>query len=338
MSAPQAQRQVPVPVQSIQPCNHATFPRAIRRGAEEVLPDDRPEWPLQVHSYGARDLLNKTVAGFLQDKLTARQKAAQGEFHNRFNEGSSMAAILDTIPALEGKSPPLDTLLRDLMRILDDRFFFGSMTRRELPTVQLLTGYSDLGVGEEGKLGEARQKGESLVEIRLFSSWRDLRVPHRTIVKGEWSNIVGVLIHEMVHAYLFLFLCKGQTCERNRLNTYGVTHHGPVFTSLLALIIREVRSWHSDLTNLYPSHFDAVTGADWRSWGLETSARTQQWRVYKSRGYRPFQEFVGRDLVELGEVKIGGRLIPHVTYWPPRSQVPFEQRFRRRVVFAGIRQ
>uniref|UniRef100_L2FI95 SprT-like domain-containing protein n=1 Tax=Colletotrichum fructicola (strain Nara gc5) TaxID=1213859 RepID=L2FI95_COLFN len=294
MSAPQAQRQVPAPVQSIQPCNHATFPRAIRRGAEEVVPDDRPEWPLQVHSYGARDLLNKTVAGFLHDKLTARQKAAQDGFHKRFKDGSSMAAILDTRPALAGKSPPL----RDLMRFLDDRFFFGSMTRRGLPTVQLLTGYSHLGVGEEGKLGDARQKGENLVVIRLFSSWRDLSVPHRTIVKGEWSNIVGVLIHEMVHAYLFLFLCKGQTCERNRLNTYGVTGHGPVFTSLLALIIREIRSWHSDLTNLYASHFDAVTGADWRSWDLETSARIQQWRVYKSKGYRPFQEFVGRDLVE----------------------------------------
>ncbi|KAJ0379082.1 hypothetical protein COL26b_002557 [Colletotrichum chrysophilum] len=125
MSAPQAQRQVPVPVQSIQPCNHATFPRAIRRGAEEVVPDDRPEWPLQVHSYGARDLLNKTVAGFLHDKLTARQKAAQDGFHKRFKDGSSMAAILDTMPALAGKSPPLDTLLRDLMRFLDDRFFFG---------------------------------------------------------------------------------------------------------------------------------------------------------------------------------------------------------------------
>ncbi|KAI6093465.1 hypothetical protein F4821DRAFT_252471 [Hypoxylon rubiginosum] len=204
---------------------------------------------LQKNAYKARDLLNATVAAFHRrdsKDLSGRQNHARKAFLARFT---------DRQRDFGGKPPNPNALafavedVRYLAKQLDRYFFFGLVTDH----IQIWTGFDV--VGKDPLKLQKRIEGSTLPCSEGNRSWIQINLNIGSKSNGNMyhlDDIVGQLMHEMIHAYLQIYACDCWKCERDSLNTVGVDGdgHGPVFLMLHRLILTEMRKWHDELKDL----------------------------------------------------------------------------------------
>ncbi|KAF3055590.1 hypothetical protein GL218_06999 [Daldinia childiae] len=202
-----------------------------------------PYYRIALHrrAYKPREILNSTIKVFYnrQDaELNPRQTEARENFCAKYVVQSPLYGK----QLKPGESYEyVDSDVKFWAQQLDDFFFFGLLGRYVL----LETGFDVVGEDplhiDDEIYGEttmvANEEGFSYVRIVLNTGYGD------TIY--DLNDIIGQLMHEMVHAYFLVFSCDCMKCERALLNTTGLPRdgHGPVFLMLHRLILSEIRRW-----------------------------------------------------------------------------------------------
>ncbi|KAI0116934.1 hypothetical protein F4814DRAFT_267344 [Daldinia grandis] len=198
---------------------------------------------LHRRAYRPREIINATIRTFYnrQDaELNPRQMEARENF---------CAMYVLQSPSYGRQLGPgesyayIDGDVKFWAQRLDDFFFFGLLGRYIL----FETGFGV--VGEDPLRLEAKIDGQTTVVkeeeggpngyVRI-----SLNTGHNGVVY-EINDIIGQLMHEMVHAYFQIFSCDCLRCERGLLNTTGHPGdgHGPIFLMLHRLILSEIRRW-----------------------------------------------------------------------------------------------
>ncbi|XDG07051.1 hypothetical protein ABKA04_006666 [Annulohypoxylon sp. FPYF3050] len=189
-----------------------------------------------MNAYGARDLLNYTVAAFhsrSDAELSKTQLQARKDFISLFKEQLTAYEGKKTT-AIISESSKKD--IKEFFQHLDEFFFFGLLW----DNCEINSGLNVIeedGYQPYGDAYHCKEDGRSYVQIRLELSVKD----------GIYNldTILGTLTHEMVHAYILLFVCDCNKCDKDRLNTIGHPddEHGPIFQMLYRLILSELRRW-----------------------------------------------------------------------------------------------
>ncbi|KAI0898606.1 hypothetical protein F4806DRAFT_458959 [Annulohypoxylon nitens] len=186
-----------------------------------------------MNAYEPRDLLNYTVAAFhsrSDAELSKFQLQARKDFISLFKE-QLIAYDGKRITAIMSESSKKD--IKEFFQHLDDFFFFG----RLWDNCEINSGLNIIGPWGYGDASQCTKDGRSYVQIRI-----ELGV-HDGIY--DLDTIVGTVIHEMVHAYIMLFVCDCNECDKDSLNTKGPPNdvHGPIFQMFYRLILTELRRW-----------------------------------------------------------------------------------------------
>ncbi|KAI1653065.1 hypothetical protein F4813DRAFT_284887 [Daldinia decipiens] len=202
-----------------------------------------PYYRIALHrrAYRPREILNATIRAFYnrQDfELSPRQTAARENFCAKYVlQSPSYGRQLGPREAYEY----VDSDVKFWAQQLDDFFFFGLLGRY----IMIQTGFDV--VGEDPLQLEERIDGETTM-VANEEGGRYVRILLNT-GRGnaiyDINDIIGQLMHEMVHAYLQIFSCDCLKCERALLNTTGIPgdEHGPIFLMLHRLILSEIRRW-----------------------------------------------------------------------------------------------
>ncbi|KAI1743195.1 hypothetical protein F4680DRAFT_471566 [Xylaria scruposa] len=221
-------------------------------------PREHPEWPgytgignklkfrLGTQVYESRCLVENTIACFYPTKdhlnLTPTQLVARGK-------------IIQLFEKLRDKSfGPLE--LNEFMRLFDAFFFFGAMTNKCRPRIFLhvwlkkdrfAKSYVSPFFETIMPWGFTRDR-----HVRGYGPISEIHLAGSTfyIDPAPLWFFVQTLIHEMVHAYVHLYLCQCPTCCRNSNNTCGPSGHGQTFLMLIDCIDQTMRSWGVGLSGL----------------------------------------------------------------------------------------
>ncbi|KAI1376293.1 hypothetical protein F4677DRAFT_459831 [Hypoxylon crocopeplum] len=254
---------------------------------------------LQKNSYTARDLLNHTVIAFYlrrDNELSRRQIIARGAFAARFRKWKNhygQKVILASLPNLQE-----DILF--LANRLDEFFFFKCLG----PHVRIDSGFDVVG---ENLLGIEKIEGETFPYRGLSQEYTQIKINIGSDGRlYELNAIVGQLIHEMVHAYLRVFVCDCPKCTHNILNTVSASGdgHGPMFLMLHRLILTEMRTWgENDIGN---DGLKALLAEDCPELSVSKNARARA-KVAKdhvdkchTNMFRELDSNLGNSAIELG--------------------------------------
>ncbi len=220
-----------------------------------------PEWPgytgvgtklefkLKFQAYTSQCLVENTIFSSFPThddrNLTPKQLAARAQIKELF------------IDVKNSRMPFNTELIAKFMRLFDQFFFFGAMANNTIPhlfpkmwetpvrdpleddpnTRKIPWGFtSDRYVRGYGPYCQINLAGPSfyILTPRIMTP----------------RFFIETLIHEMVHAYINLYLCRCQLCYSDLPNTRGVTGHGPTFLMLLDCIDRTMRSWDIGMSGL----------------------------------------------------------------------------------------
>ncbi|TRX95102.1 hypothetical protein FHL15_004187 [Xylaria flabelliformis] len=223
-------------------------------------PRQHPEWPgytgtgtkldfrLQTQVYESRCLVENTIACFYPTtdhlNLTPTQLEARSKIISLFEK------------LKDSKEPIGRGELSEFMRLFDDFFFFGAMTnkcpRRVFLCVWLKEDlfakhYVNAFFEPIMPWGFTRDR-----YVRGYGPTSEIHIAGSTfyIDPAPLWFLVQTLIHEMVHAYVHVFLCQCPTCRRDSNNTCGPTGHGQTFLMLIDCIDQTLRSWGVGLSGL----------------------------------------------------------------------------------------
>ncbi|KAI1421849.1 hypothetical protein F5Y12DRAFT_800388 [Xylaria sp. FL1777] len=215
---------------------------------------------LQPHAYMARELINCTVGSFRDisdNDLTSQQRLAKRRFIRLFEHQLRR----DTADLHKTN---LYATLEELMRHLDEFFFFGSV--RPLVRKFQLTHFPP-GCPMLGNCVEVdHEDGPPRFDISLNNQ-----------IQGQLaglSELVNTLLHEMTHVFLNTFVCRCSRCLRNDFNAVGVTTsgHGPTFRGLNYAAMVCLGGWNEDLDRVAKARSNN-TYIDQVSLDLETRSR-----------------------------------------------------------------
>ncbi|KAI0548895.1 hypothetical protein F4679DRAFT_596274 [Xylaria curta] len=221
-------------------------------------PREHPEWPgytgigtkldfrLETQVYESRCLVENTIACFYPTKdhlnLTPAQLAARSKIILLFQKH---------------RDEPFGSLeLNEFMRLFDNFFFFGAMTNKCRPRILLHVWLKEDRFAKSYvspffetimPWGFTRDR-----HLRGYGPISEIHLAGSTfyIDPAPLWFFVQTLIHEMVHAYVHLYLCQCSTCSRNSNNTCGPSGHGQTFLMLLDCIDQTLRSWGVGLSGL----------------------------------------------------------------------------------------
>ncbi|KAI1465673.1 uncharacterized protein F4812DRAFT_461368 [Daldinia caldariorum] len=217
-------------------------------------------------AYTPRELLNGTIKAFYNRQdggLNPLQVRARESLCVRYVLRSTAYAKGEHVAAGPGGDEArelVDDDVRFFAKQLDDFFFFGLLERY----IMIETGLDVVGpdpAGLEDRI-EAETtivreaSGNEYVRININTGRRDIASAGANAPTYELNDIIGRLMHEMIHAYFLIYACDCPKCERGLLNTTGLPNdgHGPVFLMLHRLIVSEIRRWgdaeHNDLAAL----------------------------------------------------------------------------------------
>ncbi|KAJ8130999.1 hypothetical protein O1611_g2626 [Lasiodiplodia mahajangana] len=218
--------------------NHVLLPKYTPFG-----PSRSPD--LQRAKYKPRNLLYFAAQAFHSREdvdLSLRQRAFRHKFVKLFNDRQDNYATAFEDEQLQD----FERDMTDFLRCLDSFFFFGCLERHiELDVGMDLVSMEDPSSNQrwEGRTASSTVGGRHFIQI-----WLNLG---RNGQVYDLETLVGNLVHEMVHAWYFLFSCTCKSCERDLLNTTGhpSDHHGPLFLMLHRLIVTEIRRWDEELTD-----------------------------------------------------------------------------------------
>ncbi|KAI0451950.1 hypothetical protein F5B21DRAFT_506722 [Xylaria acuta] len=217
--------------------------------------------PFQPCAYGARELLNCTVASFYEisnSKLTSHQRQAKRNFIELFERQAKVS-----LEDLDDSDLDLYNTLTALMGYLDEFFFFGSLTNGSPPLIQnlVLTSFPP-GMDYLGYCQKVEDKNwlpQFIISIDRYHQ------EHRGL-----PNFVSALVHEMTHTFLWAFVCRCPGCRRNEINTLGMeeSHHGPTFRGLNYAVMVCMANWSAELDSYFRARSNG-TYVDTASLNLE---------------------------------------------------------------------
>jgi hypothetical protein len=95
-----------------------------------------------------------------------------------------------------------------------------------------------------------RQLGSTAVKNDSFGERRASIIIYPRLGRNRTqslSEMIETLVHEMIHAYLGLFVCRGLVCTKEAPGTVGTQSHGAAFFLLQARITNIIRSWDPEL-------------------------------------------------------------------------------------------
>ncbi|KAI0444418.1 hypothetical protein F4803DRAFT_256540 [Xylaria telfairii] len=240
-------------------------------------PRQHPEWPgytgigtklefrLKPQVYDARCLVENTIASFFPAKgdrnLTPTQIAARETLISLFKG-------LGRNTKLGANKQPFGTEeLSQFMRLLDEFFFFGALVKKGRPRVF----FRIWTIGDRHAARIVSPFFDPVLPwgftrdryVRGYGPVSEIHVAGSTFYRDPvplWF-LVETLIHEMVHAYMHLFLCQCSTCSLDILNTCGLDGHGQTFLMLIDCIDQTMKSWGVGLTALLHGVFPILCNA-----------------------------------------------------------------------------
>ncbi|KAK1837925.1 hypothetical protein CCHR01_19449 [Colletotrichum chrysophilum] len=295
----------------------------------------RPFLPLIPGTYNATQLAYETVKDFAEGLVHGYQRSARDNFLTYYIQAALRADVFRAWQqnALQQRrrfplsvdelaaAAILDNYLHDLMKCLDDCFFFGTLTRvhqgHQAPCVQLSTGYHVLRDEAGIKYGETISKGNSS-HIKVWT----LTASSLCAETVPWSTIVSTLMHEMTHAYLNTFVCNGEQCTRNSINTVGLSGHGNTFLKVHALILQQMRSWHTVLADMDSACSLEGGCVDGYSCAIENEAYRQAMLADSLRNFLPLRADSPNQLLRLVQGEVNGRTITMVLFRRRGSPIP----------------
>ncbi|KAK1455447.1 hypothetical protein CMEL01_04207 [Colletotrichum melonis] len=276
--------------QEVEKCYHPPFPKPSSRILLLTTSRDLPPYlPLFVGRYAATPLLNLTCANFYKCKLRTQQKVAQCEFVQLF----------------------LNALV---------------VSKAWYSHVELSTGFGEMKGNNEGNVF-ARSRAvlginQWFAEIRLFPKTTKYENLIRKVELVSFEETVESLIHEMVHAYIQMFVCQRPQCARNLLNTEGLIGHGSTFMKLHGLIVEIVRTWHPSLEYVERERCHPGTSFDMISHSVEERAIEAYKKTGKHEGYLPLRSDSPKTLIRIVKEDLpNGDCFFHVVYSDPQQQI-----------------
>ncbi|KXH44195.1 hypothetical protein CNYM01_09008 [Colletotrichum nymphaeae SA-01] len=332
-------------------CHQPPFPEPSPQILLLTTSRDLPPYlPLFVGMYAATPLLNLTCREFYRCKLRPQQEVAQREFVQLALDALAVLskAWYDLSPeeleafeksqyswtGVESLARQLEGSLHEMMVRLDDFFFLGALTRyphnpvgTNIPRyshVELLTGFGNLkeSIGDN-RLAESEAVYQAVrwfAKIRIFPKMNYGEHLPNSVERISFEDNVASLIHEMVHAYLQMFVCRGPQCTRNLLNMIGLTGHGPTFMKMHGLIVETVRTWHPSLEYVGQKRCDEGTCFDRVNHNYEQRAIEAYKKTDQHEGYLSLKADSPHMLIRIIEDKLpNGKPWCNVVYRPPVS-------------------
>ncbi|KAI0975333.1 hypothetical protein F4678DRAFT_484959 [Xylaria arbuscula] len=242
--------------------------------AEPTDEGEHPEWPgytgvgtkldfnLKLMTYKAQCLTENTVLSLFpapnDRNLTPKQLAAREKIVTLYNE------------VKDSKEPFTTEVLVKFFRLFDEFFFFGALViNRAIPRCQALMVNLKAGAPKKNLKrsdpayyfcleGRHPFGYTEHIYLRKIGPIMKICIAGETFYKDGDKHMgadkvhffLKTLAHEMVHAYLSLFMCHCKICYKDFPNTKGVSGHGKTFMVLLDCMDQTLRSWGVGLTGL----------------------------------------------------------------------------------------
>ncbi|KAG9237186.1 hypothetical protein BJ875DRAFT_481509 [Amylocarpus encephaloides] len=186
--------------------------------------DDSTQLP-PAHAFLAADLSAAVLGTTTCDRppVLRREK-------NALDSLDETLKALDSRKDKEGNFDDID-FLRTYAKIFDDLFFFGSMLS---PGNERINLHYDDGLRLEGTQGITIHKYPS--QYANIVIWRQL--PKSNSSPERMQRTLITLLHEMVHAFLRLYLCN-DCRETGSWDTVGKTGHGKTWLDIMAAATKD---------------------------------------------------------------------------------------------------
>ncbi|KAI1160416.1 hypothetical protein F5B18DRAFT_654684 [Nemania serpens] len=231
---------------------------------------DHPAWPgymgagndldckLKKQAYDAKTIVENTITGFYpmtdDRNLTPRQLKVRSDIKSLFR-------------ATRCKSTYGSSEIKPFVRLFDQFFFFGSLTSRSKRRIcacvwemdsPLLSSCVPSFMEPNMPWGFTRDR-----YVRGYGPVCEVHIAGQSFYEQPQplSFFLETLVHEMVHAYLNVHMCRCAHCTGNTLNTAGLTGHGPSFLMVLDCIDQTLKSWGIGLTGMANERL-VVNGAE----------------------------------------------------------------------------
>ncbi|CAJ2500411.1 Uu.00g032640.m01.CDS01 [Anthostomella pinea] len=205
---------------------------------------------LATQAYKAKVLSENTILAFYpapgDRNLTPQQTEARRHVVALYQRLSVVA---------DSDGDPKSQDLRPFFKALDQFFFGGSLTRGVVPRALLSVCYVEgsphsrtQSLSSERLLGMSRyMRASTRPNVWIFIAGKPFGNPDVNTKNYRLNTLLGVLLHEMVHAYMDCFICTCGDCSRDFLNICGVKGHGRVFQQLFDCVLSTIGTWHPDL-------------------------------------------------------------------------------------------
>ncbi|KAI1131252.1 hypothetical protein F5Y10DRAFT_80342 [Nemania abortiva] len=228
-------------------------PEGVNHGAH-------PQWPgytgtgtsldfkLKPKAYDSRTLVENTVFCFFPTPGNANLKPVQLQARKKIKK--LYQKIKDQNDAVTPQN------INTFMHLFDDFFFFGAMLHNGRPRIHSwlwekedrhLQRFASIFTEVGRPLGFMRSQ-----HIRGYGPVSEIHIAGRSFFPSNrpLRFYLATLIHEMAHAYLSLYVCNCVDCECDKLNTTGLTGHGPSFIMLMDAINFTMHEWDIGLHGL----------------------------------------------------------------------------------------
>lgn len=203
--------------------------------------------PFQRRSYQPQPLLQRTKEFFQQEEpLVGDRIWARYSFVRIFK-------------SREFRLNPTESKLLKLLHCLDTFFFSSLLTRGQDPIVRFNFGDDIFEQFEKFREGQSITWGRTRSEGNIWDYRMQIKVEasepspwEGCLVRRSSMDVVQTLVHEMAHAYLFLFSCPCWSCRME----IGPTGHGAVWQELKQAMCMEIRTWDPSLRDFYINYHD----------------------------------------------------------------------------------
>lgn len=222
-----------------EPVGHECSKHTATRLTHELVSPGQDKYT-RLHSYGIDDLVESVVRSCCRDdqtKLTAIQQQARDQFLDAY------LSYTDDIS---------EEQLLHLMRLLDIIFYAGALTQRGTELVRFKFLHYDAWSWNrvQWRLG--------IPEFLAYTDYKQMPLTKLTIIaisrvfggrRYTKKQIVDILAHEMIHAFLALYWdwCPGE----NEVTLQGGPNtHGETFLRIVREIYATMGLWHPSLEGL----------------------------------------------------------------------------------------
>lgn len=141
----------------------------------------------------------------------------------------------------------IDLCVQRAFELFDEYFFFDQLGR--YTRVELVPGL--LRSGCFGCTGGDPSRGEPYVLIKLDYQGADGSGLAPEAKAANMKNVLGVLLHEMVHASFQIFRCKCSQCRRDKPYMVGHRGHGFAWIELANVVQRVAREQFDCVLDLH---------------------------------------------------------------------------------------